>query len=231
VGEDETGSARRTVPIIRIALLLIVALLLWVVLRNGPVKTLRGVIVALSEDTAYAPGFSESAFREIAIGATETSVRAALGAPLSEAAVEPYTGWLYAPNPQPEFATTGSLPDSRFSYTCIRFGEGGRFNDAFGQIANGSSTGPFSASGSCAIGDGINTLSLTDADIATLKAERATPEQIEARFGKPRSVFESRVARWLHYSRSPGSTHYRQRFIGIDRDGKVCRKVSEVHWD
>ncbi len=52
------------------------------------VDDLRGVLVR--EDTAYAPGFSEAAFRMLRPGRTESEVRAALGAPHQEL-------WFYTP--------------------------------------------------------------------------------------------------------------------------------------
>ena len=207
------------------------AIVLGVVVYVGPLGTLGHIIMSLSEDTEFAPGYSERAFQQIAIGDAEASVRAALGAPLSERRVEPYVCWLYAPDPAPEFEANGSYPDIQFSFTAIEFEEGGTFAGAFGQISNGSSKGLLSVSASASFGDGMNTLSLTQAQIDMLKEEQATPQEIEARFGKPSAIFKSRVAKWLHYSHSPGSTHYRQRFIGIDRNGKVCRKRSEFYWD
>lgn len=206
-------------------------LLAGIVAYVGPVAILRQVTILLSEDTEYAPGFSERAFRKIQLGDTEATVRATLGAPLRIDDAKPYVSWLYGPAPAPEFEADGTYPDVRFSFTAIRFDENGTFDGAFGQISRRSGTSLLGASATVSIGDGANTLSLTKAEVEKLKAAKTTPGQIAARFGKPQASFESRVAKWLVYSRSPGSRNYRQRLIGTDRDGNVCRKVSEIYWD
>ena len=59
----------------------------------------------------------------------------------------------------------------------------------------------------------------------------ARMEDIRKRFGEPQAKYESRVTKWLVYSRSPSSTHYRKRWIGIDQQGRVCEKMSEFYWD
>lgn len=198
----------------------------------SPLEIIRGVVIYLSEDTEYAPGYSESAFRQISIGNTETSVKKALGNPLTESYAESYIRWLYAPDPIPEFEEDGEYPDMRYSFTTIDFAEDGTFVDAFGQISHGSSSTLLGTSGSGTIlADGGNFLSITNAQIKKLKSEKATSVQIEAKFGKPQAVFESRAVKWLQYSHSPGSKNYRQRLIGIDRDGKVCRKIDAIWWD
>ncbi len=200
------------------------------VLYVSPLAVLRHGVMFLSEDSEFAPGYSESAFRRVAAGDSEASVRAALGAPLSDFSAEPFIAWLYAPDPQPDFPATGQA-DPTVSYTVIRFGEDGRFAGGFGQIAHGSSGGLLGAQITLSYGDGVNSLALKNAEIERLKAEKATPEQIEARFGAPIARFESLAARWLQYSRSPGSKNYRLRLIGIDREGRVCSKRRELYWD
>jgi len=212
-----------------LAFLLLVAVTAYV----GPLALARGLLISITEDTEYAPGYSESAFRGIAVGDTEASVRSALGAPLGETVAVPCLRWLYVPDPQPvsEFEKNGAYPDFRFSFTTIDFGADGTFADAFGQISHGSSSTPLGASGSGSFGDGVNTLSIRNADIEKLKAEKATTQQIEERFGRPQARFESKAVKWLQYSRSPGSKNYRQRLVGIDGDGKVCRKEDAIWWD
>jgi hypothetical protein len=190
----------------------------------GPKNALQRLVFSLLEDTGYAEGYSEHAFQSIQVGDTEASVRTALGAPIREVAVEPHTCWLYARDPQPEFVVTGAArADS--SYTVIQFGENGTFRQTIGQI----STGP--GSGSISFGPGINTLSVTPARAKKWLAEEATKQQIEGTLGKPRETFESRTSKWLLYSHSPSSTHYRLRRIGIGRDGKVSKKQSRMYWD
>lgn len=206
-------------------------LVLAAVIYVGPIEILRHFVMRLTEDTKYAPGYSERAFQQIAVGDSEASVRTALGAPLLEGKAEPYIRWLYAPDSSPAFEVSGSYPDFRYSFTAVTFGEDATFVDAFGQISHGSSKGLFGVSGSGSFGDGMNTLGLTQAQIDKLKAEKATMKEIEAKYGKPSATYTSRVARWLQYSTSPGSKNYRQRAIGIDREGKVCQKQSEFWWD
>ena len=226
-----TSRANQPFSKILFSLVSISALLAGIVVFIGPHKVLSRAVISVSEDTEYAPGYSEKAFRLVEIGDTESSIREALGIPLKKSNVHPYMRWLYAPNPSPDFETDGSYPDSRYSFTTIDFREDRTFVDAFGQISDQSRTGLLKVSSSSSFGDGVNTLSLTKADIEKLKAEKTTPEQVEAKFGKPRAVFESHVTKWLQYSHSPGNTHYRQRMIGIDRNGKVRRKVNEIYWD
>ena len=52
----------------------------------------------LIDNTDYAPGYSESAFKAIRIGESEAAVRKAFGNPLREESVEPYFRWLYTPD-------------------------------------------------------------------------------------------------------------------------------------
>ena len=65
----------------------------WFVSSGNPIReAVVGYMVR--EDTAYASGFSEKAFRAVAPGDSEDDVRHRLGAPLRET-------WLYAPKGQP----------------------------------------------------------------------------------------------------------------------------------
>ncbi len=211
------------------------SLLFLAFLLAGPREILNSVLGSLREDTSYSSGYSESSFQQIVIGDTEGSVRAALGTPLSESIVEPFVRWLYVPDSAvdvvPGFQADGRFPDMRFSFTSIEFDAQGTFVDAIGQISDGSSSVLIGPSASTSFGDALNTLSITKAEIEKLKAEGATYSDVAAKFGKPNAVFESRVAKWLQYSHSPRGTHYRQRLIGIDEHGKVCRKVDDFYWD
>lgn len=214
-----------------VPLVAVFALLIGVLLHFGPMNIVANLWVFVFGDTEYVPGYSERAFRGLTTGDSEATVLVALGKPHRSWASEPYTLWLYASDPHPEFAEDGDFPDMRHSFTSIRFSADGRFVDAFGQISHGSSMSLSGGSASVSFGDGMNTLKLTDAEIAKLKMAGATPPQIEARFGKPRGVFESRVVKWLQYSWSPGSKDYRKRLIGLAHGGAVCRKVSGIYWD
>jgi inner membrane protein len=73
----------------------------WLISSGDPVRdAILGFV--LREDTAYASGFSEAAFRTITPGASDQDVRALLGAPLGES-------WFYAPGDEPlQRATTTS---------------------------------------------------------------------------------------------------------------------------
>lgn len=108
------------------SLLVSVVVLAGVIAFIGPLEILKCGMYCLSADTEYAPGFSEQEFRKIRIGDSEESVRAALGAPLKEQIVAPYTSWLYTADPQPTFEATGQLPGG-CSYTQISFDAEGRF--------------------------------------------------------------------------------------------------------
>lgn len=200
----------------------------------GPREIFRNLYISLTEDTVYSAGYSEVAFQEIEIGDAEAIVNSSLGVPLYEAGQVPYIKWLYTPDREPieAFETEEKYPDTRYSYTVVTFGEEGNFMGAHGQLSHRSSSSPGGvSSGATIFGNGVNTLALTDADIAELKELGATTESVADRFGKPQAEFDSRVVKWLTYSRSPGSKNYRKRKIGLDENGKVCRKVSEVWWD
>lgn len=224
----------RRLPRLGIVVLLAFALLIGAVIFIGPLNIITGLMITLTEDTEYAPGYSERSFRAIKVGDSEASVRHALGTPFEETPTSPYLRWLYTPNPEAiaSFEKQGDYPDIRYSFTTIDFNETHIFTKAFGQISHGSSSSPLGVSGSATIfGDGTNSLSLSNAEIDKLKASKTTPQQIEARFGRPQARFDSKTALWLTYSRSPGSKNYRQRKIGFDGKGRVCRKVDEIWWD
>jgi hypothetical protein len=235
--QDSSNSTRQVkgggsrLPLLWIILGAGAVLLLAAVFYVGPIELLRRLVMNLTEQTKFAPGYSEGAFQKIAVGNSEADVRAALGAPLLEDRVEPYVSWLYAPVPSPDFEASGRYPDARFSFTAMKFSEDGVFVEAIGQISPGSSQNALGASGSTLMGDGVNTLGLTEAQIAKLKSDKATAREVEVKHGKPNATYTSRTLRWLRYSTSPGGENHRVRAIGIDRDGKVCEKQSEYYWD
>jgi hypothetical protein len=82
-----------------------------------------------------------------------------------------------------------------------------------------------------ATGSGANLLALTGADVDRLRATGATPTDIRARFGTPTATYRSEATRVLHFSRSPTSTHYHVRTVGLDQHGRVCWKRADIHWD
>jgi hypothetical protein len=231
---SETKSTHRVLRIAGVAGAVALASALVVLLVAGiAIVGRHAMVVAASVfalgDTEYAEGFDEAAFRGIALGQPEASVHTTLGAPLEERPTAPFTLWLYATDPVPGFAVDGSLPGGQTSFTCLHFDEHGGFEGASGQVARGVSWGLFGASTSVTIGDGENTLKLTDAEIERLRGTNG--DSIARRFGPPDARYTSQVVRWLHYSRSPGSTHHRQCRIGIDRDGRVCAKIDRLYFD
>lgn len=182
-------------------------------------------------DTEYASVYSEKHFSGIAIGDDENQVLKKLGEPLNTSETTPYTSWLYTTGPIEPFTVNGDWPDSRCSFTAIRFDEDGKFVDAFGQVVGELKSGLLFSSVTGSFGDGENSLSLSNARSAELKKAGATPAQVRTQFGEPDAVFESSAIKWLRYSHSPGSTHYQLRMIAIDGNGKVCQKRSEFYWD
>jgi inner membrane protein len=89
----------------------------WLITSGDPVR--EGIVgFVLREDTAYASGFSERAFRSITPGTSDQEVRRLLGAPLGES-------WFYAPKDQPfQSAVTRSASAAPHECLGIRFEAG-----------------------------------------------------------------------------------------------------------
>jgi inner membrane protein len=90
---------------------------LWLISSGDRIReSLVGVV--LREDTAYASGFSEAAFRSIAPGASHQEVRRLVGAPLGE-------NWVYAPG-DPPFEPAATRAAAAVSNACqaLRFEAG-----------------------------------------------------------------------------------------------------------
>lgn len=225
-----TTGARRLHPA-WVATIVVALAVVAGVIFVGPHELLLRVYLAATEDTEYAPGYSERAFRAVELGDAEAEVLAALGEPLSERVGEPSTTWLYADGGHGRFEARGHYPDIRHSFTTLHFHEDGTFDYAFGQLSGSSEAGLLRTTLTSTTGDGANTLGLSDSQVEELRASGATTVELEARFGPPDAVHRSDVVRWLVYSHSPGSHNYRQRLLGVDRDGRVCEKVSEPWWD
>ena len=82
----------------------------WIISSADPVReAIVGLV--LREDTAYASGFSERAFRTITPGMSEPQVRGLLGAPLRES-------WFYSPRGQP-FQPAMTRSASSFEDECL----------------------------------------------------------------------------------------------------------------
>ncbi len=82
----------------------------WLMTSRDTVReTIIGVVVR--EDTAYTPGFSDDAFRQITPRRTDTSVRQSLGKPYVES-------WFYPPRHQP-FQSAAVTSAAAFAGECI----------------------------------------------------------------------------------------------------------------
>jgi len=209
------------------ALLTFVALVATVLLM--PLADRQRLYLRAFGDTEYAPGYDERAFEAIAIGATYAEVIAALGSPLSDEATEPSFSMLYASGSSGSFARSRNV-DEPLSYTCFDFSGDEKLGRVFGQLA--VATGPGSAQIELDVnGTGRNHLGVTGSEQARLIAARSTAADIEARYGRPTATYRNNSVRRLKYSRSPSSSSYEQRWIGLDCDGRVCFKRAEAHFD
>jgi hypothetical protein len=199
----------------------------------GPARMLENLLISMTDTTEFSEGYTDKAFRHVSAGDELSVVLNALGEPLNQRDATPYIAWLYSPEDQAvrAFKKSGEYPDISGSFTILTFTEDGTFDGAFGQLSTGGQPGLMVASGLARVGDGHNTLAIKKADIDTLKSKQATREVMEAKYGKPDGVFASPVVTWLYFSRSAKSGNYRQRMIGLDRDGKVCRKIDTIYWD
>ena len=193
------------------------------------------MMMRASEDTEYASDYSEQAFQKVKIGDSIESVEAKIGKPLSISPVKPYTAWLYAPDKHPSFAAKGESPPFHRACNVITFDKDGKFTDSHGQSAGTEKrvgddalvlTGEISFQGAIP-----GPLGLSDEKISELKQKKTTQDDFRKRFGEPRATYTSRSVKWLRYSRSPASTHYRKRMLGVDEQGRVCEKKSEFYWD
>ncbi|MCU0781536.1 MAG: hypothetical protein MUF04_10615 [Akkermansiaceae bacterium] len=81
------------------------------------------------------------------------------------------------------------------------------------------------------MGDGANPLALSKAEIETFKTAKVPPAEIEAKFGKPQAIFESKVVKWLTYAGGSFSSSHYIRKVGIDRAGNVCEKIESIWWN
>ena len=206
---------------------LVVALRLWL---GGGEGGIRDLIVSMIGETRYAPGYSESKFRALALGTTEAEVLRQLGAPLNKRAATRKLEWLYVDGPWPAFAREGEAPGHR-SYTGVRFDSDGRLVDGLGQLASGFSAGSGTVQLDLPPLRGSNRLGLDDKMLQALLAAGTTAEQFAARYGPPTEVYSTQALAWLEYSDSPSGTHHHVRRIGLDAEGRVVSKLATVSWD
>lgn len=197
----------------------------------GPQRVAMELLLLSSgAKTEYAPGFNGSAFRALRPGATEAEIHAALGLPLEVQKVEPTIEWLYAAAELEPFEADGTNPGIS-TYSTLTFDARGKLLSAWGMEATGTSSKGMRTTYSMGFGDGQNFLGMTEVELQALLAAGATQSDIEARYGRPAAEYVSKAERWLHYSRSPSSSHYRMRKIALDGTGRLWRKVSDVYWD
>jgi hypothetical protein len=126
--------------------------------------------------------------------------------------------WIYASDDQRRFSSTG---EGSGTHTTFQFDADGRVVSVTGALQTSFNTVSF--------GDGLNYLRLTEARIEELKG--SSPDDIKQQFGPPVATYEDKSSKILRYSRSPSSTHYHLRLIGLDESGKVVRIWREIYWD
>lgn len=213
------------------AVISLVALLAaWIAVLGPQRIAMEILLLSTGARTEYAPGYDGSAFRALQQGATEAEIHAALGSPFEVQRVEPTIEWLYAAAELKPFEADGSNPGIS-TYSRLTFDARGKLLSAWGMEATGTSKKGLRTSYSMSYGDGQNFLRMTEVDLQALLAAGAIQADIEARYGKPAAEYVSKAERWLIYSRSPSSSHYRMRKIALDSNGELWRKVSEVYWD
>jgi outer membrane protein assembly factor BamE (lipoprotein component of BamABCDE complex) len=176
------------------------------------------ILISRSFDTQYAPGYSERAFKSVQWGDTEDRVRSLLGPPLSTDVSEPYVEWIYSAKEQKHFAASG---EGSGTFTTVHFNAAGQVTSVFGQMKTSANTYNF--------GEGQGYLSLTKDKVAQLKGK--TQDEARQALGPPKAVYDYKASRLLRYSRSPSSSHYHLRVIGLDQDGRVVHVWREIYWD
>ncbi len=196
---------------------------------RAPLSTRQHLFVSAFGDTEYAPGYSERAFEQLLLGATRADVITALGPPFGEHSVQPVHFVLYADQPADDFAETGSLRGIE-RYTCLLFDSEGKFESMFAQISLRTGLGSWTTQLDTD-GTGANPLRVDARQIETWKNAGATPAEIQARFGPPTATHRNDTVRWMQYSRSPSDGDYQRRWIGLDRDDRVCFKRAEAYCD
>jgi hypothetical protein len=217
--------------ILGLVVLIVAAVLLLLNGKTGKskgVNPLAALYMHFSEDTRFASGYSEKGFYSIKVGDGETRVTNLLGTPVQTWSNEVWTAWAYASGPIPDFAWSGEI-GMEVDYTQFMFDGSGRVKSVHGQVSGGKHRGILSTSASILMGNGMNFLQLSNDRIEELKGKRFA--EIEALFGKPMAVRESRAVKVLRYSDSPSSKNYRKRSIGVDAQGKVVEVDDGYYWD
>jgi outer membrane protein assembly factor BamE (lipoprotein component of BamABCDE complex) len=196
----------------------VIKTLLLVILAAALVAAIVALMLLGSFDTEYAPRYSERAFRSIRIGATEESVLSRLGPPLASENSEPYIEWIYSSEKQPTFSENGVASGT---YTTVTFDRRGQVKSVSGQRATSENN--------VSIGETQNYFGLTNHEIEILKG--SSQDQVRQRFGSPAAVHECKASKVLAYSRSPSSSNYRLRKLGLDDQGRVVHIWNCIYWD
>lgn len=191
----------------------------------------------LSEDTEYAPGYTEQAFNSLKIGQTVEDVESKLGKPLRSKTNVPLSRWLYAPEVPKDFESNGHYPSMEKECNVITFDKDGVFLESHGQSA-GTIDRP-DRDGNVMIISGLMSpdgvtpgpLGITRQVRDELKNTKISSTAFLERFGPPQAKYITRAVKWMVYSHSPSGGDYRQRMVGIDEDGRVCEKWSQFYWD
>lgn len=170
-----------------------------------------------SFDTQYSAGYSETAFKSIRLGDAAQHVLAVLGNPLSSTDTKPFVTWIYSKDAQNRFSENGA---GSGTYTTVTFDGSGRVTGVFGQRQE---------SNHFIVGAGQGHLALTNIDVDRLKGTSA--DAIRREFGSPAAVYEYKACKLLWYSRSPSSSNYHLRMIGLNSEGKVVHIWREIYWD
>lgn len=170
-----------------------------------------------SFDTEYSVAYSEAAFRTIDLGIPAEEVFQRLGQPLEVRETAPYTVWVYSDQSDLDLEDH-ELPAQ--SYTAFYFDEAGRVKNIFGQLLQGNVI---------TLGGQNNYLGLSSTEIEQLKGK--TQIEIEQLYGTPTAAPTYETSQYLIYSRSPSSSNYWLRQIGLNRQGRVVEIRQEIYWD
>ena len=180
-----------------------------------------GVVAALvwaSFDTEYSPGYTARVFDAVKVGDSREAVVSRLGEPLSSYDTEPFHQWIFSGDQQPSFAESGT---GSGTYTTFTFDSTGRVKNVSGQTTPTANT--------IRIGDGENFLKLKNDEIKGLLGK--TEDAIRTRFGHPVAVYDYRASKVLDYSRSPSSSNYHLRKLGLDQNGNIVHIWKSIYWD
>lgn len=182
------------------------------------------ILVAAFTDTEYAAGYSEAAFNSIEMGESKAEVLRLLGPPLSTYVATPHSNWLYCGSDHPGFREDGGISGT---FSLFEFDAAGRVTKTLKQTETDRSSGLLTTS----ITTTMDSVPLGDSTGSEDPWVGKTRAEVEARFGPPQHVQDRFATEVLIYSRSPSSTHYMFRRIGIDAGGLVVDKQQYFWWD